>query len=62
MHGLSGHLQLVCAVDETGRTFIREQSFSAPVHLSKPHLEEDVLVVNIVNPTAGAAGGGSCAL
>lgn len=57
MHGLSGHLQLVCAVDETGRTFIREQSFSAPVHLSKPHLEEDVLVVNIVNPTAGLLAG-----
>ncbi|MDR3402747.1 MAG: urease accessory protein UreD [Chthoniobacter sp.] len=55
--GLQGHLQLVCAVDEGGRTFIREQSFRAPVHLSKPHLEEDVLVVNIVNPTAGLLAG-----
>jgi len=57
MRGLTGHLQLVCAVDENGRTFIREQSFRAPVHLSKPHLEEDVLVVNIVNPTAGLLAG-----
>ena len=55
--GLQGHLHLVCAVDENGRTFIREQSFRAPVHLSKPHLEEDVLVVNIVNPTAGLLAG-----
>jgi urease accessory protein len=55
--GLSGHLRLICAVNEAGRTFIREQSFRAPVHLSKPHHEEDVLVVNIVNPTAGLLAG-----
>jgi len=55
--GLQGHLRLTSAVDESGRTFIREQSFRAPVHLSKPHLEEDVLVVNIVNPTAGLLAG-----
>src|SRR5579871_6279651 len=55
--GLKGHLRLVCAVDETGRTFIREQSFCAPVHLSKPHHEEETLVVNIVNPTAGLLAG-----
>jgi urease accessory protein len=50
-------LRLVCSVDEQEHTFIREQSFSAPVHLSKPHHEEDVLVVNIVNPTAGLLAG-----
>ncbi|EDY17881.1 Urease accessory protein UreD [Chthoniobacter flavus Ellin428] len=55
--GLSGHLRLVCSVDELGRTYLREQSFCAPVHLSKPHLEEDVLVVNVVNPTAGLLAG-----
>ena len=55
--GLSGHLRLVCAADEAGRTFIREQSFRAPVHLSKPHHEEGVLVVNVVNPTAGLLAG-----
>ena len=29
------------------------QSFRAPVHLSKPHLESGALVVQLVNPTAG---------
>jgi urease accessory protein len=57
MRGLSGHLRLVCGVDERGLTYLREQSFCAPVHLSKPHHEESVLVVNIVNPTAGLLAG-----
>jgi urease accessory protein len=55
--GLTGHLRLVCTVDEKGRTYLREQSFRAPVHLSKPHHDEDTLVVNIVNPTAGLLAG-----
>jgi len=57
MSGLSGHLRLICTADEHGRTFVREQSFAAPVHLSKPHLDEGTLVVNIVNPTAGLLAG-----
>lgn len=32
---------------------LKEQSFSAPFHLSKPHLDAEALVVNVVNPTAG---------
>lgn len=55
--GLRGHLSLVGAVDDAGRTFIREQSFSAPIHLSKPHLDEGVLVVTVANPTAGLFAG-----
>jgi len=55
--GLTGHLRLVCTADEAGRTFIREQSFSAPIHLSKPHLDEGVLVINVANPTAGLFAG-----
>jgi urease accessory protein len=55
--GLSGHLDLICAPDDQGRTFIREQSFRAPIHLSKPHLDEGVLVVNVANPTAGLLAG-----
>jgi urease accessory protein len=50
-------LRLACAADERGRTFLREQSFAAPVHLSKPHLDGDTLVVNVVNPTAGLLAG-----
>jgi len=55
--GLQGHLALVCAVDGAGRSYIREQSFSAPIHLSKPHLDEGMLVVNVANPTAGLFAG-----
>jgi urease accessory protein len=50
---LSGHLELICAADAAGRSHLRHQSFQAPIHLSKPHLDEGVLVVNVVNPTAG---------
>lgn len=54
---LSGHLSLSCAPRADGSTFIRAQSFAAPIHLSKPHLDEGVLVVNVVNPTAGLFAG-----
>lgn len=55
--GLRGHLELVCTADADGRTFIREQSFCAPIHVSKPHLDEGLLVVNVANPTAGLFAG-----
>ena len=55
--GLTGHLHLVCAADEQGRSYLRSQSFCAPIHLSKPHEDEGVLVVNVVNPTAGLLAG-----
>jgi len=50
---LSGHLELVCALDSRGMSVLRHQSFRAPMHLSKPHFDADALVVNVVNPTAG---------
>jgi urease accessory protein len=46
-------MRLVCALDSRGISSLQEQSFRAPIHLSKPHWEEDTLVLNIVNPTAG---------
>ncbi|MDB6152409.1 MAG: Urease accessory protein UreD [Chthoniobacteraceae bacterium] len=55
--GLHGHLELICALDSGGRSYLRHQSFQAPMHLSKPHLDEGVLVVNMVNPTAGLLAG-----
>ena len=55
--GLHGHLELICGVDDNGRSSLRHQSFRAPVHLSKPHFEEGMLVVNVVNPTAGLLAG-----
>ncbi len=51
--GLAGHLELICDLDAWGRTRLRRQSFSAPIHLSKPHHDEGALVLNVVNPTAG---------
>jgi urease accessory protein len=44
-------------VDQEGRSYLREQSFSVPAHLSKPFLDEGVLVVNLVTPTAGLFSG-----
>jgi urease accessory protein len=54
---LQGHLKLVCAADPDGRSYLRSQSFRAPMHLSKPHLDEGILIVNAVNPTAGLLAG-----
>lgn len=51
--GLRGHLELVCAPDTRGVSVLRQQSFRAPMHISKPHYDSDMLVVNVVNPTAG---------
>jgi urease accessory protein len=50
---LRGHLRAVAAPNERGETYLREQSFRAPLHLSKPHQEAGALVINVVSPTAG---------
>lgn len=55
--GLSGNLHLVCKADPVRGTFLAEQSFSAPIHLSKAYWDGDTLLVNIVNQTAGIFGG-----
>lgn len=49
---MTGHLRLCFGVRE-GRTFLSEQSFRAPMHISKPYWDGQQLVVNVVNPTAG---------
>jgi urease accessory protein len=55
--GLSGNLHLVCAAGPDGRTYLSEQSFSAPIHISKSFWDGEALLVNIVNQTAGVFGG-----
>ncbi|MFT4175219.1 MAG: urease accessory protein UreD [Luteolibacter sp.] len=50
---LSGHLRLRCAARPDGTPYIAEQSFRAPIHLSKSHLDAGALIQTIVNPTAG---------
>ncbi len=57
-HGVSGsslhgHLDLRCDVGPDGIPFISRQSFRAPVHLSKSHVDQGKRVVTIINPTAG---------
>lgn len=44
-------------MEQNGRSFIREQSFRAPFHLSKPYWDGHALLVQIVNPTAGVFAG-----
>jgi len=50
---LRGHLDLRCELRADGVPFVSRQSFRAPVHLSKSHLDEGRLIQSIVNPTAG---------
>ncbi|MDX2186181.1 MAG: urease accessory protein UreD [Opitutaceae bacterium] len=53
----AGHLSLTAARGADGATFLKSQSFRAPFHLSKPHWEGRVLIVQVVNPTAGILAG-----
>ncbi|HWB58063.1 MAG TPA: urease accessory protein UreD [Chthoniobacteraceae bacterium] len=48
-----GHLDLVCGLASNGLSQLNRQSFRAPMHISKPHVDAGTLVVNVVNPTAG---------
>ena len=50
---MKGHLHITCTTEGTGISHLSHQSFCAPLHLSKPHVDADALVVNVVNPTAG---------
>jgi urease accessory protein len=51
----SGHLSLTAATRPHGRTVLAGQSFRAPYHVSKPYWDPGtgVLLVQVVNPTAG---------
>ncbi len=50
---VSGHLDLFCENRADGVPIISRQSFRAPIHLSKSHLDQGHRVQSIVNPTAG---------
>lgn len=59
MPSFSGHLSLLAAVRDHGRTVLAAQSFRAPFHISKPYWDADAraLLVQVVNPTAGILSG-----
>lgn len=52
-NSLHGHLDLRCECRADGIPIISHQSFRAPIHLSKSHIDHGQLVLSIVNPTAG---------
>lgn len=57
MSGLRGGLDLVAGVDSAGRTILRKQAFSPPIHISKPHEDAGWLVVNLASPSPGLLAG-----
>ena len=57
MSSFSGHLSLRAEARDDGQTVLAQQSFKAPFHLSKPYWDGHVLVVQVVNPTAGILSG-----
>ncbi len=59
MAEFSGNLALRADVRPDGRTVLAAQSFRAPFHVSKPYWDVDagVLLVQVVNPTAGILSG-----
>jgi urease accessory protein len=55
--GLRGHFNLTCTVRPDGTTYVARQAFAAPFHLSKTYWSGDILLVNVINQTAGLFGG-----
>ncbi len=50
---IRGHLDLRCDLRADGTPYLSRQSFRAPIHLGKGHLDSGALVVQLANPTAG---------
>ena len=57
MNALRGGLDLVASQDCDGRVVLRKQSFSPPIHISKPHHDAGWLVVNLASPSPGLLAG-----
>ena len=57
MPTLAGHLDITCTRDGQGRSYLREQSFSAPFHISKPYWNGHALLLQLASPTPGLFGG-----
>ena len=59
--GLRGNFQLVCAARADGSTYVARQDFAAPFHLSKTYWNDGILLVHVINQTAGLFGGDTMA-
>ncbi len=59
--GLRGNFQLACAARADGSTHVARQAFAAPFHLSKTYWNEGILLVHVINQTAGLFGGDTMA-
>jgi urease accessory protein len=59
--GLRGDFQLTCAARADGSTYVARQSFAAPFHLSKTYWNDGILLVHVINQTAGLFGGDTLA-
>jgi urease accessory protein len=59
MAKLTGHLNFRAVPRADGQTVLKDQSFRAPFHLSKPYWDSEarILIVQVVNPTAGILAG-----
>jgi urease accessory protein len=57
LKAFAGHLHFEANRAAEGRTFLGQQSFRAPFHLSKSYWDGSVLQVRIVNVTAGILAG-----
>src|SRR5258708_29533596 len=59
MAEFSGHLKILAARRDHGRTVLAAQSFRAPFHLGKAYWDADagLLIAQGVNPTAGILAG-----
>ena len=60
--GLRGHFHLTCAARPDGTSYVAQQAFAAPFHLSKTYWDGDVLLVHVINQTAGLFGGDALGL
>lgn len=50
---IRGHLDLRSELRADGTPCLSRQSFRAPIHIGKSHVESGALLVQLVNPTAG---------
>jgi urease accessory protein len=54
---VKGGFEIQCGLDSIGKSALLRQYVSAPMHISKPWWDGDLLIVNAINSTAGLFAG-----